>query len=870
MMRVQEEIGGLIRAFLRYVARVRRARRPSATADRERVTLAASGGVDRRGLESRPRTWGLLGFAAAGMLATMVLVAPAPVAGAQRAGTAIVIDREDIALSGAATLSELLSSRSGFNNFGLHGARFGTGVAVYLVNGRPVSGLDLTTLPLAAVERVEIRNEGPVRNSAYGIGAVIDIVLRNDFAGFEVSAGTGLPSRKGMDSRHGSALLGGALGRGHVTAAVSHFRRDELRARDRDLSHARYTPGGSYADAQGVSEFGNTVILPGDDGGRFGLGDCEEPTYTGILSHPAGEICGFPSGDIYWLRGRDAHESLHVAADQPLPGASEVYAQARAAQGERFSVSTPNADRLTISPTGEARQRLLDAVVNLPPGYVFPSDGEVTLLHRFVGHGNREWATDLEQHGLTLGVRGDTKGGLGYDVHVEYDRDREVETGTNLQSLSLVRAAIESGAYDLAQPLSRAPEHLQAIRDTRVGSTRTTQDEYTRAHASLAGELLTVAGGPVRWTAGVEVQEWDHRRVYDLQSQNRAHENDDVIGYGGASLVADRRRVSLMAESTVPVREHWDLTLGARRDDYDDVGEAISLRIANGYQLSDTLALRASWSRAAHPPGLFWVHSPQAQYFATVCDPLLEDDDGNPLCVGNIHLVTAGNPDLGPDRVERVSAGATATFGGFSFSADWFLAHHSDLPGIPSSQVVVDRAAAGNPLPGTSVERRTDGDGSIERISVRSGPFGALKDRGIALHASVDWETDWADLALDVHATRTLHHRHSFLGLTSPGGYVRDRAHAVLKARRGDFAASWSVYGRSGYLNGTETGRYPGWFGHDLTLHWRDAGGIDLTGGILNVANRGASLDSSRDHGPVRSLDSDRGRTFFLTATMRW
>ena len=379
------------------------------------------------------------------------------------------------------------------------------------------------------------------------------------------------------------------------------------------------------------------------------------------------------------------------------------------------SVSAPRTP--TGSPSrrrGRRGKRLLDAVVNLPQDYVFPSDGEVTLLHRFVGHGNREWATDLEQHGLTFGVRGATQGGLGYDVHVEYDRDREVETGVNLQSLSLVRAAIESGAYDLANPLSRAPEHLQAIRDTRVGSTRTTQDEYARANASLEGELLTVAGGPVRWTAGVEVQEWDHRRVYDLRdSQNRAHENDDVIGYGGASLVADRRRVSLMAESTVPVRERWDLTLGARRDDYDDVGEAVSLRIANAYQLSDTLALRGSWSRAAHPPGLFWVHSPQAQYFATVCDPLLEDEDGSPLCVGNIHLIIAGNPDLGPDLVERVSAGATATFGGFSFSADWFSGpDHTDLPGIPNSQVVVDRAATGNPLPGTSVERQTDGDGT--------------------------------------------------------------------------------------------------------------------------------------------------------------
>ena len=277
-------------------------------------------------------------------------------------------------------------------------------------------------------------------------------------------------------------------------------------------------------------------------------------------------------------------------------------------------------------------------------------------------------------------------------------------------------------------------------------------------------------------------------------------------------------------------------------------------------------------SRAARPPGLFWVHSPEAQYFASVCDPLLEDEDGNPLCARNIHLVTGGNPDLGPDRVERLSVGATASFGGFSFSADWFSVAYTNLPGIPNSQVVVDRAAAANPLPGTSVERRTDGDNSIERITAPVGPFGEAETRGVALHAGVDWETDWADFALDVHATRTLHYKYSFLGDESPGGYVRDRAHAVLKARRGDFVASWSVYGRSGFANSVETGRYRGWYGHDLTLQWGDVlgTGLDLAGGVLNIANRDASLDSSRDKGAVTSLDSDRGRTFFITATMRW
>ena len=791
-----------------------------------------------------------------------------------------VIDRADIALSGAANLWELLSSRTTFNIFGRYGALMGTGAGVALVNGRPVSGLDFTTLPLAAVERIEILDQGPVRHSANGIGRTINIVLRDDHEGVEVSAGIGVPSRKGMDTRNASALWGGTLGRGHMTVVAAHYGRDELRARDRHFSRAKYTPGGSYADAEGISDQGNTVILPGDDGGRFALGACDTGTYTGVLTHPGGEVCGFPSGDVSWLRGEMSRESLQFTADQSLDDDSDVYAEARIAQGKTFSVWTPNSDRLEIrerdateSGTWQAfTEKVQAAVPNLPPGYVFPADGRITLLHSFVGHGNREWTTDLEEYELTLGVQGEPDEGLGYDLHVEYYKDREVETGINLQSVSQFHTAIFSGAYDFVNPLSQESEHRQAIHDMAVRSTVVTENEYMRANASLEGEALTLPSGAVRWTVGAEVEDWSYRNVFDFRdNQNRPHENDDVIGYGGASYAADRRRISVMADSVVPLLDVWDLTLGVRRDDYDDVGEAVSLHAANRFRLNDNLEFRTSWSRAARPPGVFWVHSPQAQYFVYVCDPLLEDENGDPDCDW-VHVLTGGNPNLEADQIERLSVGATTTFDGFSFAVDWFSVDNIDRPAAPNFQVLVERAADGNPLPDTSVERDVAGDNSIERIIAPLGPFEESRTRGVKLHVGAEWETDWADLALDLHATRTLHRKTVVVGVESPGGYPRDRAYAVLQARRGNIAANWSVYGRSGYLNSLETGRYSTWYGHDLTVRWRDALGIglDLTGGILNIANRDASLDSSGQRGAVTSFDSDRGRTFFLNATMTW
>ena len=56
-----------------------------------------------------------------------------------------------------------------------------------------------------------------------------------------------------------------------------------------------------------------------------------------------------------------------------------------------------------------------------------------------------------------------------------------------------------------------------------------------------------------------------------------------------------------------------------------------------------------------------------------------------------------------------------------------------------------------------------------------------------------------------------------------------------------------------------------------ITVRWRDAFGlswVDLTGGILNVGDRGPSTDPTipGSSGAYETLDSVRGRTLFLTA----
>jgi len=169
-----------------------------------------------------------------------------------------VIDRMAIELSGMTTLSQLLSSRSAFNVFGINGLSSAIG-GTYLVDGRPVTGLDFSTFPLSSVERIELWEEGATHFSGHIGDGTINIVRRRAFEGTEVLGGLGRPDSSGMDFNAGSALWGGPMGAGRIVVGVDHVFGEEVRDSERSYTRTKFTD--SLAGSQGVSIAGDTLFV---------------------------------------------------------------------------------------------------------------------------------------------------------------------------------------------------------------------------------------------------------------------------------------------------------------------------------------------------------------------------------------------------------------------------------------------------------------------------------------------------------------------------------------------------------------------------------------------------------------------------------
>ena len=148
---------------------------------------------------------------------------------------------EDTSLTSSdrTTLNEGLGS--GANLRGL-----GSDATLTLINGRRVAGAggqaeftDISMIPLAAVERIEVLADGA--SAIYGsdaVGGVINVILRKSFKGGETRFYSGVPTQGGASEVQVGQVLGSAWGGGHALIAYEYSLRERLRARERDYTRS--------------------------------------------------------------------------------------------------------------------------------------------------------------------------------------------------------------------------------------------------------------------------------------------------------------------------------------------------------------------------------------------------------------------------------------------------------------------------------------------------------------------------------------------------------------------------------------------------------------------------------------------------------
>ena len=173
-----------------------------------------------------------------------------------------VLDKEKLAAAGMTNVGDILqklpsqgnaineqNNNGGDGSVRINMRSLGTQRTLVLINGRRVvaSGLgaddsvDLGTIPLAVIDRIEVLKDGA--SAAYGsdaIAGVVNIITRQDFNGTEATAYLGTSQHGDGTDYDLSMVTGHSSKKGNILFSAGYQHQDQIMAGDRDFSKQTY------------------------------------------------------------------------------------------------------------------------------------------------------------------------------------------------------------------------------------------------------------------------------------------------------------------------------------------------------------------------------------------------------------------------------------------------------------------------------------------------------------------------------------------------------------------------------------------------------------------------------------------------------
>ncbi|CAI87045.1 TonB-dependent receptor plug domain-containing protein [Pseudoalteromonas translucida] len=814
-----------------------------------------------------------------------------------------VIDRAAIDFSGQTSVSDLLrntsfnsagsfrpqsgSSAQGVSQINLRG--LGASRSLILVDGRrlpksPSTGnsQDLNSIPMAAVERIEILSDGA--SAVYGsdaIAGVVNIITRKDFNGIEMRIGASEVSlpKDGGDREEGSVVFGASSDKSSVIGGVSWNSRDIIY----ENAYEWVQPG--------ASSFGANWVRPS---GYDGIGADGEPSAGGLSSILSASACDgidnfFSLGDdfcAYNFNATNANEastsntSAFLKANYDINDDWRILSHTLVSKTKSFGRYAP-----TLNDAGVGAFMSADSPNNptnpASPFYDAPSDGlgarEVGYRHRFAALGNRDSQVDNWSTDFMISVEGQI-GNVFVDFGARKNQTKTYEIGRGYLMGSNARTAVDSGDYMLNDPFGtrfttdeERNNYAKVLNGLNVTTSRIGTFQQEEVFGSAAFDVMEMNGGTLQAVVGLEYRKEDYSDTYDSLS-----EAGQVGGSAGNSAGGGRNLTSAYFEALFPVMEGLEFTLAGRYDDYSDYGSDFSPKVSVKYDVNDELVLRASYGEGFRAPTLDILTAKPAPD-----NPSVSDD---PSCLNlglaagcdvQVSAITLANAEMGSESSEQISLGlAYQPTDWLNFSADYYEIEISNMIRFFGSDTILTREQTGDPIPaGLGVTRLSNG--GIDLITQGYANEGKWEVSGLDVNLNTTFDFDAAGTL-----KQTLQFSHQFESKIDGGrntlkdtGEPQQRASLSNSYAIQDFDFTWNINMIGSQYedvrqvaggNVERTGNIATWITHDLQATYSFPTGTKVSVGMQNAFEKEPQLSSFGGRSYNFDLYDAYGRVTYL------
>ncbi len=668
---------------------------------------------------------------------------------------------ENIAEQGVNYFTEAESDSGGVNSargdVGAYNLRnMGVGNTLVLLNGRrlvnnagyqtellggdyvPTMSVNSNLIPTNALDRVELLKDGA--SAIYGadaVAGVVNNVLQTNFTGFEVNfRGNGYDHFDANDERI-QIKYGGDFneGRTNISIMFDYYDRDAIAASEDprwgDSDHRKWIPAdslwandssfnnrysGKWAqlDLRGKTDYtdsaGEIQIMPSSDP-RCSRSDSLDTGYGTCLgvdttSLANGEYYINP-GQFRDYRGELQRDNTFIFVNHELDNGNELFAE----------IGQYNSDyRRLKEPAGDFSTALL----NIGPDYYYTnllginddnssSNKNIRIDNWRPDIGPRVINVDKDTSRYLIGLRGTTDSGWSWETALLQSKAKSEDFTQNRLSNSLLEAGLADSTSSAINIFSSdvktalAPAIIDVYRnDTSELSTF----DFKASHP----EIFNLPAGPVAMLLGFEYRKEEYTDDRDPRLDGTIRFTSTVTGLTfpfvgdvlGSSPTADttgeRETNSIFAEFILPLADNIESQIAFRHEDPDDTDSSTVGKFALGWDVSENLSLRGSFSTSFRVPNLIQKNQLYVTRYGGVDDAVGEYIGGsNSFALDDRYSIQSfriGNPDLKPEESDNYSVGFVWTpeiIEGLTITYDeWSIEKENTIVLLGRSNVVVN------------------------------------------------------------------------------------------------------------------------------------------------------------------------------------